>query len=40
MQPTLAAFREKRGVGTDYHFNYIRTWVIEPDGRVLFAAEG
>jgi len=39
-QPTLAEFRAKRGAGTDYHFNYIRGWVIQPDGRVSFAMEG
>jgi sulfane dehydrogenase subunit SoxC len=40
LQPTLTEFRERRGRGTDYHFNYIRSWVIEPDGQVSFAAEG
>ena len=39
VQPTLAEFREKRGSGTDYHFNYIRGWVIEPDGQVSFGGE-
>jgi sulfane dehydrogenase subunit SoxC len=38
-QPTLAEFREKRGPGTDYHFNYIRSWVVEPDGQMFFGAE-
>ena len=38
VQPTLTEFRETRGSGTDYHFNYIRGWVIEPDGQVSFAA--
>jgi sulfane dehydrogenase subunit SoxC len=36
VQPTLAAYRERRGAGTDYHFNAIRGWVVEPDGRVYF----
>lgn len=38
-QPTLVKFREKRGQGTDYHFNYIRGWVVEPDGLVVYQAE-
>ena len=38
-QPTLAEFRGKRGAGTDYHFNYIRSWVVEPDGQVFFGAD-
>jgi sulfane dehydrogenase subunit SoxC len=38
-QPTLAEFRGKRGPGTDYHFNYIRSWVVEPDGQVYFGGE-
>ena len=35
-QPTLATFRAGRGLGTDFHFNAIRTWLVEPDGRVYF----
>jgi len=35
-QPTVAEFRAKRGIGTDYHFNYIRGWVVEADGQVVF----
>jgi len=38
-QPTLAEFRGKRGPGTDYHFNYIRSWVVDPDGQVFFGVE-
>jgi sulfane dehydrogenase subunit SoxC len=38
-QPTLDEFRTARGVGTDYHFNYIRSWVVEPDGQVFFGGE-
>ena len=38
-QPTLAEFRARRGAGTDYHFNYIRAWVVEPDGRVYFGVD-
>jgi sulfane dehydrogenase subunit SoxC len=36
VQPPLAAFTKVRGTGTDYHFNAIRTWTVERDGRVLF----
>ena len=36
VQPTLETFRRVRGVGTDYHFNAIRTWRVEPDGHVVF----
>jgi len=39
-QPTLSEFRAKRGAGTDYHFNYIRGWAIQSDGRLSFAVEG
>jgi sulfane dehydrogenase subunit SoxC len=35
-QPTLAEFREKRGRGTDYHFNFIRGWVVDGDGSVWY----
>jgi sulfane dehydrogenase subunit SoxC len=38
-QPTLTEFKAKRGAGTDYHFNYIRTWVVESDGQVFFGAD-
>lgn len=37
VQPTVAAFRQVRGAGTDYHYNAIRAWAVEPDGRVFFA---
>jgi sulfane dehydrogenase subunit SoxC len=40
VQPTLAEFRDKRGAGTDYHFNYVRGWLIGADGTVSFAVEG
>ena len=36
VQPTLETFRRGRGAGTDYHFNAIRTWLVEQDGRVFF----
>ena len=38
-QPTLQEFKAARGPGTDYHFNYIRSWIVEPDGQVFFGAE-
>jgi sulfane dehydrogenase subunit SoxC len=38
-QPTLAEFRGRRGAGTDYHFNYVRAWVVEPDGSVFFGGD-
>ena len=37
VQPTRAAFEAARGKGTDFHFNHIRSWRIEPDGSVAFA---
>ena len=37
-QPTRAAYRARRGAGTDYHFNHVRAWVVEPDGRVWYGA--
>jgi sulfane dehydrogenase subunit SoxC len=36
VQPTRAAFEAQRGSGTDYHYNYIRVWNVERDGRVMF----
>jgi sulfane dehydrogenase subunit SoxC len=39
VQPTLAEFQRKRGRGTDYHFNYIRAWLVERDGQVVFGAD-
>ncbi len=39
VQPTLAEFREKRGRGTDYHYNHIRAWVVEPDGAVTYQVD-
>lgn len=38
-QPTRAAFVSARGVGTDYHFNYIRRWRVATDGTVTFAGD-
>ena len=39
-QPTRELFTQVRGSGTDYHFNYIKGWDVEPDGSVFFAAGG
>ena len=36
VQPTLQTYRDTRGAGTDYHFNAIRTWLVERDGGVYF----
>lgn len=39
VQPTRAAFAAGRGRGTDYHFNHIRAWRVDGDGRVTFAPD-
>ncbi len=39
VQPTLAKLEAVRGRGTEYHFNHIRAWRVEPDGRVFFGLE-
>jgi sulfane dehydrogenase subunit SoxC len=39
VQPTRAEFRRRRGPGTDYHYNYIRAWVVERDGRVVYGVD-
>jgi sulfane dehydrogenase subunit SoxC len=36
VQPSLAEFRAGRGAGTDYHYNHLRAWTVEPDGRVSY----
>lgn len=36
VQPTLAVFEAGRGKGTDFHFNHIRSWTVQPDGRVVY----
>ena len=38
-QPTHAEFKAKRGAGTDYHYSYIRPWVVEADGQVFFGVD-
>jgi sulfane dehydrogenase subunit SoxC len=39
VQPTRALFTERRGKGTDYHFNHIRAWRVARDGEVTFAGD-
>jgi sulfane dehydrogenase subunit SoxC len=39
VQPTLAEYRQKRGLGSDYHYNSIRGWVVEPNGEIGFQVE-
>jgi sulfane dehydrogenase subunit SoxC len=39
VQPTLAEFRARRGAGTDYHFNHIRAWTVQPDGYVFYGVD-
>lgn len=36
VQPTVETYRRARGAGTDFHFNAIRSWLVEVDGRVFF----
>ena len=36
VQPTLAVFEAARGLGTDFHFNHIRSWLVTPDGVVQY----
>ncbi|MGZ8379456.1 MAG: sulfite dehydrogenase [Gemmatirosa sp.] len=38
-QPRRAAFRAARGAGTDYHFNLIHAWTVQPDGQVFYGAD-
>jgi sulfane dehydrogenase subunit SoxC len=39
VQPSRKTFAETRGEGTDYHYNYIRVWRVDGDGRVTFAGD-
>lgn len=39
VQPTYRQLVEARGVGTDYHFNSIRGWRVDADGRVFYQGE-
>ena len=36
VQPDLETLMAARGAGTSYHYNNIRPWKVEADGRVLF----
>jgi sulfane dehydrogenase subunit SoxC len=36
VQPSLDEFQKVRGKGTDYHFNWIRSWTVAGDGTVAF----
>jgi sulfane dehydrogenase subunit SoxC len=38
VQPTLAQLRAARGLGTQYHYNNVRAWRVDADGRVFFGA--
>jgi len=40
VQPTLEQLRNARGLGTAYHFNHIRAWLVQGDGTVVFGLEG
>jgi sulfane dehydrogenase subunit SoxC len=37
VQPDLETLIAARGPGTSYHYNHIRPWRVESDGRVFFA---
>ena len=37
VQPDLEAQIAARGEGSSYHYNSIRPWKVEADGRVFFA---
>ena len=39
VQPTLAELEAARGLGTNYHFNHVLAWRVQPDGRVFFGLE-
>jgi len=39
VQPTRAEFLRARGIGTDYHFSYIRGWSVASDGSVRYQAD-
>ena len=39
VQPSYAEFRDRRGLGTDYHFNAVRSWRVAADGAVTFVAD-
>jgi sulfane dehydrogenase subunit SoxC len=39
VQPMRTEFARVRGTGTDFHFNYVRGWDVQPDGAVFFAVD-
>ena len=39
VQPTRRKLLEVRGIGTDFHFNPIVGWRVQPDGHVFFQGE-
>ena len=39
VQPSRAKLVEVRGIGTDFHFNPVVGWRVQPDGRVDFLGE-
>jgi sulfane dehydrogenase subunit SoxC len=39
MQPSLRELAAARGVGTNYHFNQIMGWRLQPDGQVVYRTE-
>ncbi len=39
VQPTRKALLAVRGIGTSYHFNCIRGWRVQRDGRLFFHGE-
>ncbi|MGQ0641311.1 MAG: sulfite dehydrogenase [Gemmatimonadaceae bacterium] len=36
VQPTVTEYRQRRGSGTNYHYNHLRSWTVNPDGRVVY----
>ena len=39
VQPTRTEFERARGIGTDYHFSYIRGWNVDRDGSVHYGVD-
>jgi sulfane dehydrogenase subunit SoxC len=39
VQPTFAELKAARGLGTEYHYNHVLSWRVQPDGRVFFGLE-
>jgi len=39
VQPARAKLLEVRGKGTDFHFNHIKGWRIQPDGKIFYHGE-